>query len=383
MDSSLQLGKSQHLEFRQEVHRSQETSNQPAPQRFSQAQTYTKPMGLEAAQLDLTIAICTYNGANRIPEVLDCLCRQENIQHLNWQVMVVDNNSSDQTAAVVKHYQAQWPFAMPLRYVFERRQGAGYARHRAMQVAESSWVGFLDDDNLPAPNWVGAAYDFAKSYPSVGVYGSRIEGDFEHEPPKDFERIAPFLALTDRGDQPLLYHPHAKILPPGAGMVVKRDLWLKYVPVNPVLGGRTQSSMLTGEDLEAVLHIQRAGWEIWYNPEMQLQHKIPQQRLEHQYLVKLMRGIGLSRQRTRMLSVSPWQRPIIFWAYQLNDLLKMVKHVIRHNLAAWQEPVAASEMTLYWFSFLSPYYLWYRQLRNWVLRNQERRGNAQSTHPPA
>lgn len=365
MDSSIQLGRSQQWKLRRDNHPPQEAVPRSSHQLVRQEHTRTSSMGLDPAQLSFTVAICTYNGAQRIPDVLDCLCLQAGTKRLNWEVIVVDNNSTDETAAVVAQYQAQWPLAIPLRYVFEKRQGAGYARHKAMGVAASPLVGFLDDDNLPSPDWVEAAYRFAQQNPAVGAYGSRIQGDFERHPPKDFERIAPFLALTDRGDDPLLYHPQAKILPPGAGMVVRRDLWLKHVPVDPVLGGRTQSSMLTGEDLEAVLHIQRAGWEIWYNPEMQLQHKIPGKRLEPQYLVKLMRGIGLSRQRTRMLSLPAWQRPLMFWAYHLNDVCKLVKHLVKYKRAVWQEPVPASEMTLYLFSFLSPYYLWLRQFRNW------------------
>ena len=367
--------------FRKGINSPADTANLPSSRRSNSDHAYIDPMGLYTARLDLTVVICTYNGAKRIPDVLDCLCLQAETHSLNWEVIVVDNNSTDETAAVVEQYQKHWPLSSPLRYVFEKRQGAGYARHKAMQVAASQLVGFLDDDNLPSTDWVAAAYRFAQKHPSVGVYGSRIEGDFERTPPKDFERIAPFLALTDRGKEPLLYQPAAKILPPGAGMVVKRDLWLKHVPTDPVLGGRTKSSMLTGEDLEAVLHIQKAGWEIWYNPEMCLQHKIPQQRLEPQYLINLMRGIGLSRQRTRMLSFAPWQRPLIFGAYQLNDIFKVVKHVAKYRFAAWQEPVAASELNLYLFSFLSPYYLWYRQFRYLWHRQfcgwQVRQGNAQ------
>jgi cellulose synthase/poly-beta-1,6-N-acetylglucosamine synthase-like glycosyltransferase len=271
MDSSIQLGRSKQWAFHRGDYPDQVAINHSSSPLARQEQTRSNPMGLDPAQLSFTVAICTYNGAKRIPDVLDCLCLQAGTESLNWEVIVVDNNSTDETAAVVAQYQARWPLAIPLRYVFEQRQGAGYARHKAMRVAASPLVGFLDDDNLPSPAWVEAAYRFAQQNPAVGAYGSRIQGDFERHPPKDFERIAPFLALTDRGNDPLLYHPQAKILPPGAGMVVKRDLWLKHVPMDPVLGGRTKSSMLTGEDLEAVLHIQRAGWEIWYNPEMQLQ----------------------------------------------------------------------------------------------------------------
>ncbi|MEL6384853.1 MAG: hormogonium polysaccharide biosynthesis glycosyltransferase HpsE [Cyanobacteria bacterium J06626_18] len=316
----------------------------------------------ESEQLDFTVAICTYNGAKRVPDVLECLRWQLNAQDIRWEVIVVDNNSSDETADVIRQYQEDWPYPYPLRYAFEQKQGAGYARQKAVAIARSRWIGFLDDDNLPSMVWVYEACQFAQQRPEVGVFGSRIRGIFASEVPADFDRIAPFLALTDRGSYPLLYAPEKKVLPPGAGMVIRRDAWLDNVPENPVLSGRTGKSMLTGEDLEAVLYIQRAGWEVWYNPAMRLEHKIPEHRLTQKYLVELMRGIGLSRHRTRMLSVPFWKRPLMFLAYSLNDTRKIMLHLMRHGFNAWADPVASSEMTLYCYSLVSPYYLWQKKL---------------------
>lgn len=320
----------------------------------------------EDVQLDFTIAICTYNGGDRIPDVLERLCWQLNADDLLWEVIVIDNNSTDHTAAVVERYQRQWPLPVPLRYAFEPRQGASYARHRAVRLARSPLIGFLDDDNLPSMTWVSAAHRFAQNYPRAGVYGSRIRGDFEINPPENFDRIAQFLALTERGNDPLLYRPEKKVLPPGAGMVVRRDLWLAHVPPAPTLIGRIDNSMVGGEDLEAVLHIQQAGWEVWYNPTMRLYHKIPDRRLKRDYLKSLMRGIGLSRQRTRMLSLLPWQRPLLFWAYHGHDLYRVLRHLVQYRAAVWQDTVAACELTLYVYSFLSPYYFWGRQALQWL-----------------
>ncbi len=311
--------------------------------------------------LDFTVAICTYNGAKRITDVLECLSWQLHTHAIQWEVIVVDNNSTDNTAQVVQQYQANWPFPNGLHYTFEKKQGAGYARHRAVMMARSPWIGFLDDDNLPAMNWVHEACRFTQAHPHVGVVGSHIRGVFDGDTPPNFDRIAQFLALIDRGVLPLIYKPERKVLPPGAGMVIRREAWRQNVPDNPLLSGRTGKSMLTGEDLEAVLHIQRSGWEVWYNPAMQLEHKIPQHRLTRQYLVSLMRGIGLSRHRTRMLSLPIWQRPLMFWLYTANDLRKIVFHLFRYGSQVWTDAVTASEMTLYCYSLISPYYLW-RQL---------------------
>lgn len=316
----------------------------------------------EKIGLDFTVAIPTYNGAERLSMVLESLCWQLNIEGLAWEVLVVDNNSSDRTAEVVRECQEKWPLKAPLRYVFEGKQGAGYARHKAVQEAASPLIGFLDDDNIPGMTWIASAYDFAQHYPQAGVLASRIQGDFESAPPEHFERISALLALTERGSEPRIYAPQKKVIPPSAGMVVRSQAWLDNVPAEPVLTGRAGNSMLTGEDTESILHIQNAGWEIWYNPKMRLHHQIPSGRLTRDYLTRLCRGIGFSRYRTRMLSVRVWQRPIMLMLYAANDLRKIFRHILKYRGAVIKDDVAACEMTLYVASLISPLYMAYYHL---------------------
>ncbi len=316
--------------------------------------------------VDLTIAIPTYNGERRLPEVLDrlriscndALQTSANTENFSWEVIVVDNNSTDDTAKVVQSYQTSWPEQYPLKYCFESRQGAAFARKRAFEEARGTLVGFLDDDNIPAPDWIATAYAFAQEHPAAGAYGSRIQGVFEVTPPDNFHRLAPFLAITDRGSTPLRYEPQKKVLPPSAGLVVRKQAWLDSVPKELVLTGRTPNSMVTSEDLEMLSYIQANGWEIWYSPAMQIEHKIPHWRLERQYLIPFFRGIGLSRYVTRMLSVKPWQRPIATLAYMTNDLRKIVFHLLKHGVRVRSDLIAACELELYVSSLVSPFYLW-------------------------
>lgn len=320
----------------------------------------------DQVSLDFTVAIATYNGEDRLPEVLEHLRWQINLNKIAWEVIVVDNNSTDGTAQVVRDFQKKWPRRGGLRYASEKRQGAGYARHHAVRIARSPLIGFLDDDNLPSMTWVYAAYKFALAYPKAGVYGSRIRGDFEINPPQNFDRISSFLALTERGNEARIYDPAQKVLPPSAGLVVRRQAWLENVPEDQVLIGRAGKSMLGGEDLEAVLHIQSAGWEVWYNAAMRLYHKIPARRLKRDYLISLFRGAGLSRHRTRMLSVPTWQRPVMMVAYMANDIRKMVRHLVRYRRDVFTDVVAACEMTLYFYSLVSPLFLWQRGIRKLI-----------------
>ena len=308
--------------------------------------------------VDFTIAIPTYNGAKRLPQVLDKLRSQTDVESISWEVIVVDNNSTDNTAELVKEYQQNWLSNVPLRYCFEAEQGAAFARKRAIRESAATLVGFLDDDNIPAPNWVAAACKFAREHPKAGAYGSQIHGDFEAEPPPNFDRIKPFLAITERGSEPLLYNPKNKLLPPSAGLVVRREAWLACVPERCILSGRIPGSMLTGEDLEVLSYIQQSQWEIWYNPAMELDHQIPWHRLEREYLIPFMRGIGLSRYVTRMAGVKAHIKPILFAAYMVNDLRKLFLHLLKYGGSVQGDLVVACERELLIGSFKSPWYLW-------------------------
>ena len=307
---------------------------------------------------DFTVAICTYNGAQRVPAVLNLLKQQLDAQQLRWEVFVIDNNSSDATAAVVRQYQQSWPSETPLRYFFEGRQGAAYARQLAMEKAKSELVGFLDDDNLPADDWVAAACEFGQDHPQVGAYGSQIHGQFEGALPEDFHRIQSFFALTQRGDKAHVYQPRLRVLPPSAGLVVRREAWLNNVPAQLILTGRHDEQMLTGEDLEAIGHIRRGNWEIWHNPAMKVWHHIPAHRLRRDYLLPFFRGIGLSRHVTRMRSMALWQRPLMFWVYVANDLGKALHHLLTYRTLLKTEIVPACEMQFYLCSLISPLYIW-------------------------
>ncbi|KST64317.1 hormogonium polysaccharide biosynthesis glycosyltransferase HpsE [Mastigocoleus testarum] len=279
--------------------------------------------------LDLTIAITTYNGEKRLPQVLEKLKNQIDTKNIKWEVLIVDNNSTDNTAKIIREYQVNWLKNVPLRYCFESQQGVQFARKKAISEAKGDLIGFIDDDNLPYSNWVKAACEFAKKNPKAGAFSSRIHGLFETEPSEELKKIIFYLAIVDRGVEPMLYEPRQKGLPPGAGLVVRREVWEKYVPSRLLLVSRSGNSIMAGgEDAEVLLHIYRAGWEIWYNPTMEIDHLIPSWRLEKTYLTQLMRSIGLGRFHLRMLLLQWWERPIAFVFYLINDLCKIIIHFI-------------------------------------------------------
>jgi glycosyltransferase involved in cell wall biosynthesis len=326
--------------------------------------------------VDFTVAIRAYNAAERLPEILERLKIQVGTEEINWEIIIVDNNSQDNTAQIIADYQSNWQEKFPLKYFLEPRQGSSIARRTAMEKAQGSFVGFLDDDNLPAPDWVERAYAFGKSHPKAGAYGGQIHGQFEGEPPQNFKKIAVYLAVIERGKTAFCYNEHKQnVLPPGAGIVILKKAWQESVPKNLFLTGPAGKSLsLKGEDIEILSSLQNAGWEIWYNPDMHLEHQIPSWRLERDYLISLVRGAGLNRHHIRMMRLKSWQRPLAFLAYLVNDSRQALAYFLQNSNRLKTDTVAACEMALRLSILASPFYIVKVKLLNNKSQSRELKG---------
>ncbi|MEM1425506.1 MAG: hormogonium polysaccharide biosynthesis glycosyltransferase HpsE, partial [Cyanobacteria bacterium P01_H01_bin.130] len=325
----------------------------------------------------LTVAIPTYNGAERLPLVLDRLKHQQHLDQIDWEVLVIDNNSTDATAIVVKTHQEHWQqhfketgraTPVPLRYLTEPRQGAAYGRQKAVEMAEGEWIAFLDDDNIPASDWLFQALTFIdqndSNETSLGAISGQIHGVFPDENfPELIRYIRPFLAIVERGDRPFLYDIKNKLLPPSAGLIVRRDAWQRSVPKKLLLGGRTADCMLTSEDLETLVYLQRQDWTIWYNPAMEIDHLIPQRRLEREYLIPFLKGIGLTRSIIRMLRLPLWQRPLWTILYALNDTSRLLKHLLQSRKQRHNQLLADCKTVFLQSTLISPLFMMTWRLR--------------------
>lgn len=306
--------------------------------------------------VDITIAIPTYNGEKRLPEVLDKLFTQIGVEHLTWEVIVVDNNSSDQTAQIIANYQTKWGEQLPLRYFLETEQGAAFARLRAVREAQGKLIAFLDDDNLPAPDWLCAAFNFGLEHPKAGAWGGQIHGNFEVQPPERFEQIQGFLAIREYGSESCLFDPDNLRLPPGAALVVRQQAWCENVPARPVLSGKLPGIFVQGDDYEPILYIYHGGWEIWYNPAMHTYHQIPHWRLKKDYLLTLARGCGLCTFQLRLVNAKEWQKPFIFLRTFFGNFRRILGHILKYKISLKDDLIALFEVEFYWGSMISPFY---------------------------
>lgn len=317
----------------------------PASLRFETPVSSAPPRMITTSPVELTVAIPTWNGAERLPGLLAAL-KAQRAPGRSWEVLVVDNDSTDRTTDLVQEYGPELLAGVALRRTREPLRGIGYARQRAVEEALGKRIAFLDDDTRPASDWVEQALSFLDGRPGVAALSGRIRPCFGGVPPAGFERIASFFALFDHGDQPRPYDASSFDLPPGAGLIVDRKAWLRHVP--PVLRQATGP----GDDFEALLHIHSAGGEIWYHPGLQLEHVIAPYRLEPTYLATLMRECGRCVCRLRLVGIRGFQRPIVVAKVVVGSLIKLLR--LTASRAAGADLVTRCELLFWWHATLSP-----------------------------
>ncbi|MEA5468764.1 hormogonium polysaccharide biosynthesis glycosyltransferase HpsE [Spirulina sp. 06S082] len=314
--------------------------------------------------MDITIAIPTYNGENRLPLVLDRLRSQIKTEEIAWEVIIIDNNSRDETGKIVQQYQKDWGNLVSLEYFFEAQQGLAFARERAIQEAKGDLIGFLDDDNIPALDWVYHAVQFAREHPQAGAYGGQIHADFEIDPPLNIDKIIGFFAIRERGEIPNQYRPEVISLPPGAGLVVRRKVWQDCFSQSSSFVGRVGNSMLSGEDAEVLLYMYKQGWEIWYNPNMHLDHKIPAKRLEKEYLLALIHGSCLPLFPLKMIVAKNWEKPAIAFKTVFGNLYNALKYKIKYREQLQQDNIISQcELQIYVSRIASFFYYLNQKLK--------------------
>lgn len=239
----------------------------------------------------VSIVICCHNSAARLPRMLPYLRAQEVPGGLCWEVVVVDNASTDGTAQIAREL---WPANMkvPLRIVDEPRLGLSFARQTGFKEARYEYVSFLDDDNWAAPSWVRTVNEVMTRHGEVGACGGYSEAVFESEPPSWFENHKTYYAVgPDWGDPA---SPSYRDLLWGAGLTIRKSAWQQLVDngFSSRLIGRQGTRLLAGEDTELCLALRLNGWRLYYDPRLRLRHYMCAARLQWSHLRKLYRGDG-------------------------------------------------------------------------------------------
>lgn len=244
--------------------------------------------------MDASIVVCTYNRADSLSETLDALQRLQVPETIGWEVIVVDNNSTDRTREVVERHAQGWP---RLRYEFEPAQGLSHARNRGIASAQGEIVLFTDDDVLPEPDWLIRVLEGMARH-GADASGGYIAPIWEVPPPKWLtERFYGFLAVrTDREDDYPIEDPRQA--PYGANMAIRRSVFDRVGGFD-TNRGRKGKVLASGEDGEMFERILDAGYKAVFLGDAQVHHKVEAFRLRKAYIrrwrFQTSRNIAISR----------------------------------------------------------------------------------------
>jgi len=242
--------------------------------------------------MDASVLIATHNRAGHLRDTLRSLAALSS--SAQWEVIVVDNNSRDDTRDVVT--AAAETFPVTLRYLFEAEPGKPAALNAAQRLARGDVYVFTDDDARFEVNWLDAALDALRE--SGGDYvGGKVLPLWGGEPP-GWLHNGPgshwaVLALLDFGSQPLEFGKGIG-WPLGVNMAVRRDAILRVGPWDNRFG--RQGNTLRGqEQRQWCLRARAVGLRGFYTPHMIVHHVVPAERLTKRYFRRWLYWNGLSR----------------------------------------------------------------------------------------
>ena len=227
--------------------------------------------------INISVIICTYNRANSLADTLSCLTRQSyNIE--NWELIVVDNNSNDNTKEIIDEYSKKLP---NLTYKFESQQGLSYARNLGINSAHGEIIVFTDDDVLPETDWLVQIQTNMEKY-LCDACGGYIAPKWEVPPPPWLTEIFyGFLAIkTDiNGPRQLGINDE---LPFGANMAFRKSMFPRY-GLFDTQKGRKGNILAGGEDGEMFERIIRENCLVYYFPNIKVTHKVEAFRIKKNY----------------------------------------------------------------------------------------------------
>ncbi|MCC6414568.1 MAG: glycosyltransferase [Opitutaceae bacterium] len=226
----------------------------------------------------VTVAICTYNRADFLRQTLTGMTIQ------NWptnqlELLVIDNNSTDTTAAVVREF-AHAPHVP--RHVLETKQGLDHARNRGIAEATGEIIVLADDDILMEPDWVRqlAAPFMADAAKRIGCVGGEVVPVFPDGLPEWIrEWHAPLAFRSDAGPLP------PRDSPMGANIAFPKSVFARVGVFSTGLD-RKGASLFGGGDGEMVRRIRSARYEIWFAPAAKVLHQMPASRTTFRYAAR-------------------------------------------------------------------------------------------------
>ena len=228
----------------------------------------------------ISVVICTYNRADLLSAAIEHVLAQDDRGTPPFELIIVDNNSTDTTAAVVERASA---LDGRVRYVRETRQGVSHARNAGVAAARAHIIAFTDDDVRVGRAWLASLALAFAAHPGASVIGGKVLPIWPETPPSWLtqEHWGP-LALADHGDDPLRVDAAHQLCLLGANMAVRRSLF-DEIGYFATAVQRVDNRIGSSEDHEFQLRLFRSGGFGIYDPQIVIHAAVQPDRLDVRY----------------------------------------------------------------------------------------------------
>jgi glycosyltransferase involved in cell wall biosynthesis len=255
--------------------------------------------------MDITAILCTYNRCQSLARALDSIAASVLSDSVEWEVLVVDNKSSDRTVAVVEDFCRRYPGRF--RYLFEPQQGKSYALNAGIREARGNILVFVDDDVIVEPEWLHNLTNALYDSQWAGC-GGRILPERGFVPPSWLALNGPcnlvgaLCAYFDHGD----VSGELKDPPFGANMAFRKEMFARYGYFRTDLGP-FPNNKIGFEDTEFSRRLMAAGEHLRYVATAVVYHEVPEYRVRKEFVLKWWFDFGRGSVRETGRKLGTWE----------------------------------------------------------------------------
>lgn len=247
---------------------------------------------LSPAEVDISVVVCTRNRADPLRQLLETMAAMRVPAGLRWELVLVDNGSSDNTPAVAQSFAP----GLPIRYVREDQAGLSNARNRGVAEARGRYICWTDDDAKVDSEWLAAYAELFAAHPEAAVFGGQIIPVLEGPTPPWFAELSTrwplnhIVAGRNFGDQVIPLDFSRDVVPWGVNFAIRRaeQRAHRYDPELGVSPHHRRSS----EESQVMFEIVNGGATGWWTPRAKVQHVFPPHRQSREYVFEHFAAIG-------------------------------------------------------------------------------------------
>jgi glycosyltransferase involved in cell wall biosynthesis len=230
-------------------------------------------------ELQVSAIICTHNRDRYLGAAIDSLLAQD---FPNFEVIVVDNASSDRTREVTESRLGD----SRLKYIYEPVTGLSVARNTGAKAAQGQILAYLDDDAVATPHWLASLYRAYEENQKLAIAGGKVTllwQDGTIAPTWLSDSLAGNLGLYDLGDK-MVYIDRPGLTPRGLNYSIRREFLDQIGGFDPNLG-RVGKNLLSNEELHMTNLALQSGWQVVYIPEALVAHNVAPERVQRSWFL--------------------------------------------------------------------------------------------------